>query len=491
MEFIARQTWRNHTGNQRVEPLRIYRPTALAELVEIVQTAEREGVTARAVGSRHSWSDAALTTGFVIETRGVCRMLEPDALRPAADRPPLVKAEAGMRLRELNDELARRGLALHNMGGYDEQTIGGVLSTATHGSGLEFGPICDSAVSLDVVGAGGKCYRIEPANGITDPSAFQSRYPNWRLVQDDAWFRAAKVGMGCLGILYAVVLEVRASYWLKEVRSLKPWHEVKSLLLMMAEPAAHRHWEVLINPHPTLGPTRDDHQCLITTRDLVAEPPPNTPRDRLHRNWLSELGGNLTLVSWLLRVLFEHFPKVTPMFLDLSLKGLKDDEGYTNVSYKVLNIGSPNHLPAISSEIGIPVDARGSHVEAVTRVLATAAKWKAEGRLYHSSPISLRFVRASDASLSMMHQQTTMMMELILFYPTEGGVELLAAYEDALADLGARPHWGQVNYLACGLPALYPEFAGWLAVYAELNRSGVFNSPFSKRVGIAASATRP
>lgn len=489
MQTVSRQTWRNHTGNQRVEPLRICHPITLAELTQVVRAAEQEGVTTRAVGSHHSWSDVALSTGFVIETRGLSRVLAPDTLRAGGTPPRLIKAEAGMRLRELNAELDRRGLALHNMGGYDEQTIGGVLSTSTHGSGLELGPICDAAVSLEVVGSGGRCYRIEPANGITDPASFRTRYPDWQLVQDDDWFRAAKVGMGCLGVLYAAVLEVRPLYWLKEVRTLKPWREIREILLAGIELKAHRHWEVLINPHPTLGTTHDDYQCLVTTRDIVDQPPPGTYRDKLHRNWLSELGGNLSIVSWCIRNLFKTFPSVTPRFLDLSLKGLVDDN-YTNLSYKVFNIGSPNHLPALSSEIGIPVDERGSHVEAVKRVLETAAKWRKDGRLYHSSPISLRFVRASDASLSMMYQQTTMMMELILFYPTDGGPELLAAYEDALADLGARPHWGQVNFLACGLAGLYPDYAGWMKVHAELNRSGVFNGPFSKRVGISSKSTR-
>ena len=32
---------------------------------------------------------------------------------------------------------------------------------------------------------------------------------------------------------------------------------------------------------------------------------------------------------------------------------------------------------------------------------------------------------------------------------------------------------------------MYPRYDDWLAVHRELNSSGVFDSPFSKRVGIA------
>ena len=47
----------------------------------------------------------------------------------------------------------------------------------------------------------------------------------------------------------------------------------------------------------------------------------------------------------------------------------------------------------------------------------------------------------------MMQGQPTMMIELILVDGTRGGDALLAGYEEELADLGVRPHWGQINAL--------------------------------------------
>jgi hypothetical protein len=57
--------------------------------------------------------------------------------------------------------------------------------------------------------------------------------------------------------------------------------------------------------------------------------------------------------------------------------------------------------------------------------------------------------------------------------------------------LGGRPHWGQLNTLNANretLDRLYPRYRDWLKVHGELNASGVFNSPFSKRVGISATS---
>ena len=152
--FSLRRNWRNHAGNQGIDPLRILRPTSVEELVEIVQAAERDGVTVRAAGSGHSWSDVALTRGFLIQPTGMTAPLDlqEELLKAGrAETEPLVRVQAGMRIRDLNAHLDSLGLALPNMGGYDGQTLAGVISTATHGSGLRFGPIADDVRSLDVV----------------------------------------------------------------------------------------------------------------------------------------------------------------------------------------------------------------------------------------------------------------------------------------------------------------------------------------------------
>jgi len=81
------------------------------------------------------------------------------------------------------------------------------------------------------------------------------------------------------------------------------------------------------------------------------------------------------------------------------------------------------------------------------------------------------------------------MIELIQLVDTYGGVEILAAHQDALAPLGVRAHWGQINTLGPEeLAARYPGLPAWETVRRELDPRDVFASPFSKRVGITARA---
>jgi len=165
------------------------------------------------------------------------------------------------------------------------------------------------------------------------------------------------------------------------------------------------------------------------------------------------------------------------------LEGLAD-EGYADVSYRVFNIGEANRLPAVSMELGVGL-AGNRHLEAVDRILAIAAERRKREKLVHTSPIALRFVGASPAYASMMHERETMMVELIVVAGTRGSDELLAGYEQRLADLDVRPHWGQINALTPErVRQLYPRWDDWLAVARELNASGVFDSPFTRRVGI-------
>jgi L-gulono-1,4-lactone dehydrogenase len=480
MRVLLRAKWQNHTRNQGVDPLARVSPTSLEELVAAVQQAESEGCTIRAVGSGHSWSDVALAPGFLVEPEGLAEPLELDFLRGDVDASGLVRVESGMRVRELNAHLDASGRALKIMGGYDGQTVAGVVSTATHGSGINFGPIADAVQSMDLVASGGTVWRIERAGGPTDPQAFATARPDHELRQDDDLFNAAVVSMGCMGILYSVTLAVDPLYYLTEVRTKSTWAEVSEQLRAREVPHSKRHYEVYLNPY-------GERLCMICTRDYAPEAHKGRG-SRGRRNLLTEWLAAVPGFPLLLNLIADLRPQWTPWMLDMALKGLADRE-YTDKSYRVFNIGRANDLPAYSAEIGVPVDDAGTHVEAVERICEIADQHRSVGEIYHTSPIALRFVAASPAWMAMMEGRPTMMIELIQMTRTEGGLELLAAYEDALYELGGRPHWGQINTLAAGrLESLYPRFHDWLEKQQELNESGVFDSPFAKRVGISPVA---
>ncbi len=481
-----RRTWTNQHGTQRITPLRTYRPKAVDHVGRIVAEAENAGVTVRAVGSGHSWSDIALTPGYLVETHALDRALPVDCARAEVDISRLVRSEAGVRLATLGKRSQRSGLALEGMGGAGQQTLAGVLATSTHGSGLAYGPLCDQVRSIDLVASGGRIYRIEATrDNITDPAKFRAVHPNWVLQQNDEWFQAAKVGLGCLGIVYAVTLVVQPFYYLNERRHTAGWSAVSRLLAEGRLLRENDHVEIYVNPHRRRG----DHLCLITSRNRATGP--GVSWAERHRPIIPALLGTSALATWATTAaLVKLQPEMTPWVLDHALQALCDSH-YVDKWYRVLSIGRLNRIPAYSMEIGVAIDYAGGHIEAVETVLHVAARHRRLGNVYSSCPIALRFVRRSNAFLSMMSGRDTMMVELIQLAHTPGGVELLAAYEEALYGLGGRPHWGQYNTLSGGgveLEQMYPELNRWLVIYSELNSSGVFDSPFAKRVGLTRTA---
>jgi L-gulono-1,4-lactone dehydrogenase len=460
------------------------RPDSLEALVELVKRAEREGTTIRMVGAGHAWSDVALTEGLLIEPDrlGGLLALDDGCLRPEAAGPRLVRLLGGTHLRDLNAALDQEGLALPNMGGYDAQTIGGVVSTSTHGSGVDFGPFPDLVRSLDLVIAGGEVVRVEPADGLTDPDAFATAHGDARsLIQDDDTFAGAICGMGCLGLIHSLVLEVRDEFWLNEVRTLDTWEAVRERLTIDDLRAMGEHHELFVNPYAGDDGT---HRLLVTVRKPCPQPD-DLPPDKRERHPLTELASSIPLTGVLIRWYMKLFPKTLPKRFDDVLADMRDD-GYASASYRVFNIGAANELPAYSMELGVAIE-DASHVEAVDRILAIAERRRREDGIYHTSPFSLRFVAPSRAYASMMHGQATMMIELIMVKGSKRGYELLAGYEAELADLGVRSHWGQYNRLTPEqLPALYPQWAQWMATHRRFNASGVFDSPFTRRVGISS-----
>jgi hypothetical protein len=328
--------------------------------------------------------------------------------------------------------------------------------------------------------------RVEPAGGPTDAPAFASVYGDERrLVQDDDTFAAAICGMGCLGLIHTLVLEVREKFWLNEVRTLRTWEEIRDSVTEDGVLGEGDHYELFINPY-----ARSDgrHNVLVTRRADRGEPTGLSP-DRLRRHPLTELEASLPITGVGLRLLARWLPGLMVKRFDKVLTDMQDD-GFAGVSYRVFNIGEANRLPAYSMELGVALEG-GRHLTAVDRILAIAEERRRRDRRYHTSPIALRFVAPSAAYASMMHERATMMIELIMVDGTRGGYELLAGYEERLADLGVRSHWGQYNTLTSQrVRGDYPRWDAWLEVERRLNASGVFDSPFTRRILPGETLTR-
>ena len=483
MKVEALKEWKNYGGNITTYPLKIYTPESLEDIQQIIREAERLDVQVRAIGSGLSFSDVVKTNGFLLKPNGLERILPVDedgTLQPAINKKKLCQLESGVTIKKLNKELQIKGLALRNMGGYDAQTFVGAMSTSTHGSGIELPPLPDMVKSLEVVVAEGKVLRVEPTNGITVPAAFKKKYAtntDYNLIQDDNYFNALIVGLGSIGVIYAVTIEVRSKYWLKEERRVAYWKDIKKELEEGSILRNNRHVDIYMSAY-------GNNLGIISIRNEVTEPDIRTI-DAMKRT-IAEFFSSLPFIRFILNILFIVFPNRSEKLLEGALRLLADGN-YTNHSFKVLNLGKANKIKSMSTEIGFALD-KNEYLTAVEEIIRISKERSKIGKQYLTSPISLRFVKASDAYMSPQYKRDTCMVEIIGLKGSKGYFEVLEAIENKLYHYGGRMHLGQLNTLNNNqalLTTMFPKINQWKRVVQELNGpKNVFCNAFTKRFGI-------
>jgi len=504
---VGSEQWSNASCTVNVTPDVLQAPSSARDIVLAVQAAAAAGKSVRMTGSGHSYSDIAVSRDRLLVSQQLQRVLELDTgeLKPAfVGERHLVRVQSGITLRQLNRALAARQLALENMGGYDAQTIAGVMMTATHGSGVAFGPIASQVASLQIVSDGGELLQIEPSQGITDCAKFKGKLSDTgsnglpvRLIQDDAVFQAVVVSMGCMGIVYAVVLRAVDAFWLRERRTVERWEQLSGpsglltrFLAQPHDPGWPDHFEISVNPYAR--PDGQGHSCLLTQRWRLPAAPPTTPQGARRPLQTGHLLADPIVRNWAEGALVAHLDRSPPAVLSQTLDGfmlvLKDDE-YVAPSYEVFNLGDINRFRVFGIEMAVDLS---QTLAAVQLLFDQAGKELAQHR-HHSVPVSLRFVRQADAFLAMQNGRDTTMVEIGMLVKARGSAELLAGYEQRFVkELSARPHWGLDLSILQGRDAvskLYPRWEDWYRVYAALNAHGTFNGELTARLGISIDPT--
>src|SRR5215471_11832636 len=156
-------------------------PQTAEAIADAVKEAGSAGLTARALGSGHSFTPAAATAGAALDLSGWTGVISADA------RTGLVTVRSGTTIRALNAALDTLGLAMPNLGDIDAQTISGAISTGTHGTGARLGGIATAVVALELVLADGS---VVSCSARERPELFA----------------AATIGVGALGVISTMTL---------------------------------------------------------------------------------------------------------------------------------------------------------------------------------------------------------------------------------------------------------------------------------------------
>ena len=415
--------WVNWSRTQCCEPAAIERPGSRAELAAAVG---RAAGPVRVAGAGHSFTAGVLTDGTLLSLDRMARVLDADG--------PLVRVEAGMSLYRLSRELHLRGLALPNLGDIDVQSVAGALATGTHGTGARLPNLSAQVERLELV--------------LGDGSEVE--------VTEGDLLRAARVGLGALGVVAAVTLRCVPSFRLRGIDAPEPLEDVLASLDERADAADH--FEFWTFPHSPLALTRTN-----TRTDA-----PRQARDR-SRAWLEDVLVDNHVFSLFNRAA-RQFPRAIPLLNRTAARAASRRE---RVDWSFRIFASPRLVRFFEMEYAIPREHAAEAVRGAREILE---------RYPVSFPIELRFVAGDDALLSPAHGRDSAYVAVHLFE----GMAWEAPFREVealMGGFGGRPHWGKWSFLGADeLAPRYPEWEAFQAARSELDPEGRFVNDWVRRV---------
>jgi xylitol oxidase len=182
---------RNWAGNVVFRASGLSRPASVEELQYLVGASG----SVRALGTGHSFSPVADTTGLLVSVAGLPPLIEPDTAAGT------VTVAAGLRYSDIAPVLNDRGLALANLASLPHLSVAGAVATGTHGSGNRNGSLATSVTGLELVTATGDLVTVRRPELPGGPGAD---------------FAGMVVALGALGVVTALTLATVPAFTVRQ-----------------------------------------------------------------------------------------------------------------------------------------------------------------------------------------------------------------------------------------------------------------------------------
>lgn len=178
---------KNWAGNIEYSTDRVQTSTSIEQVRDYVKKENKLKV----LGTRHCFNNIADSKDQFLSLRPMDNVIAIDA----ANR--TVTVGAGITYGKLCPYLDCKGFALHNLASLPHISVAGACTTATHGSGQKNGNLATAASGLEIVTADGKVVNLSRE-------------------RDGETFNGAVVGLGALGVITKVTLDIQPSFVMRQ-----------------------------------------------------------------------------------------------------------------------------------------------------------------------------------------------------------------------------------------------------------------------------------
>src|SRR5207302_1226114 len=187
LAWAGQEKLRNWAGNIEYSTDRLQTSTSLEQVQDYVKTQRKLKV----LGTRHCFNNIADSKDQFLSLKPMDNVI---AIEPAKRT---VTVAAGITYGQLCPYLDAKGFALHNLASLPHISVAGACSTATHGSGEKNGNLATAASGLEIVKADGKVVNLSRE-------------------RDRETFDGAVVGLGALGVITKVTLDIQPSFMMRQ-----------------------------------------------------------------------------------------------------------------------------------------------------------------------------------------------------------------------------------------------------------------------------------
>ncbi|GJJ74150.1 L-gulonolactone oxidase [Entomortierella parvispora] len=461
------RSFENWARTFRCVPEQYYSPSTEEEIIKILHLARLSGKRVKAIGTGHSPSDLACTDGFMINTDKLNRFIRAD------EKELTITVEAGMKLHQLHEYLEFHEMAMSNLGSISDQSVAGLMSTATHGTGAEYPSCCAAVLDLTLITAQGEkiyCSKTEKPD----------------------IFNAAVCSLGSLGIITSMTLQCEPAFRLENKQEPAKLDQVLDNLDAIIHSAEHvRLWWY---PHTD--------NVVVWRANRTTKPVSKPPAS----SWRTSSWFTFNVYQGLLYIC-RFVPSLIPslsrfMFWATQSRPLER----VDKSVKVFNFDCL--FPQYVNEWSIPWSRTAEALRALNQFIengvvqvenvnpeekAVVSTVKKEKGLKVHFPIEIRFVKKDDVWLSPAYGVDSCYIGIIMYRPYGKPVpykRFWAGYEKIMTSFGGRPHWAKAHSVTYeDLEKSYPKMKQFSEIRQQLDPKGMFLNDYLRRHLVPSSET--
>jgi xylitol oxidase len=415
---VGKEPLKNWAGNLTYSTGNVHYPKTVEQVQELVKKCDK----LRALGSRHSFNPVADSRDNQLSLKAMNKVVSLDK------KANTVTVEGGARYGEFAQYLHENGYALPNLASLPHITVIGACATATHGSGVKNGNLSSSVSAIEFVNAAGQVVTLSKQ-------------------KDGEEFYGAVVGLGALGVVTKITLDLLPTFDMKQVvyRNL-PMQELKNNF--------------------------DDIQSRGYSVSLFT----NWKNKNINEVWIKSRveKGDLTAADLELYGAKRATQNMHPVE-DQSAENVTEQMGIAGPWYERMPHFKMNFNPStgkeLQSEYFVPIEHAYEAMMAIEKLSG-----KITPHLFISE---IRTINADTFWMSPCYKKTCVALHTTWKQEVDTVMDLLPLMEEQLAPFNPIPHWAKLFTMPAAIvQSKYEKMADFKQLLAKHDPNGKFRNEF-------------